>query len=616
VDQKNEATKLARGLIATAKASWRKTTGHSRHELLVAAHTTIVVAAMFEEFAAIVGKDVYKELEFHDLEKVWVVGGIKEHAINNIRVSVSLLLDLHAPLPTPALGFESVAGEHLNAFYQEAGTRLANFLRGLKDAEVISRETWQSLSNLPAKAVRCYREYYANLAADVPEFFVWASLRSHSFVERATTKATKLAEANSNALVRVEQLLRTVVDGDRANDQERVLSALNSAYLREPIAQVRLESDYLSFPTVEAGYVTPAYRAAVAQQQSNIADPAFWQTVPVREDLEEFFVGYLSSPDAAAKPLVVLGHPGAGKSMMTRVLAARLPTNLFVTAWVPLRRVDPDARVHRQIEQAVDDATNGRVSWLGLSDAGSEVTRVVILDGFDELMQATGVVQSRYLEDLAEFQRREQQIGRPISVIVTSRTVVADRARIPAGCVVLRLEDFDERRIKDWLYRWKKTNESYFQTDRYRALTLESAKACAPLSSQPLLLMMIALYTANPEVPEPGGEDVTSGALYQALIDEFVKRELAKETYFDRVNQSMMVDRRPSLSFTSFAMFNRGRLYVDERTLERDFDFLYDEKFSSDGTSLDEPLSRSQQTIGAFFFVHAHVLQNYEATAG
>ncbi len=628
VDQKNEATGLARKLVTAVKARWRRTTGHSRHELLEAAHTTIVVAAMFEEFAALVGKDVDEQLRFHDLEKVWVMGGTKETAINNVRLNVSFLLDMSAPLPTPALGFEKVVDEHLDSFYQDAKARLAGFLHCLKDAKVLTLETWRSLSELPANAIRRYREYYADIAADVPDFFVWSSLRSRSFLERVATEALAHTAANSNALERVEQLLLKVVDGDRASEQERALSAINSAYLREPLAHVGLDADTLAFPTVEAGYVTPAYRASVAQHRSNIADPAFWQAVPVREDLEEFFVGYLSSPDAAAKPLVVLGHPGAGKSMMTRVLAARLPTSLFVTAWVPLRRVDPDAPVHRQIEKAVEDATNGRVSWRGLSDAGTAATRVVILDGFDELMQATGVVQSRYLEDLAEFQRKEQQVGQPISVVVTSRTVVADRARVPSGCVVLRLEDFDEPRIRDWLTRWEKTNASWFHTDRYRALTFESAMACAPLSSQPLLLMMIALYAANPKVPEPGGEDVTTGALYRSLIDEFVRRELTKETHTDQVTEKMIAERRLSLGFTGFAMFNRGRFHVDERTLERDFEFLYNEKTGPDTTSLDEPLSRSQQTIGAFFFVHKsevgrshrrRVLRTYEflhATVG
>jgi len=58
---------------------------------------------------------------------------------------------------------------------------------------------------------------------------------------------------------------------------------------------------------------------------------------------------------------------------------------------------------------------------------------VVLLDGFDELLQATGVSQSDYLLKLARFQQREADQGRPVIVLVTSRTAVADRVRYPTA---------------------------------------------------------------------------------------------------------------------------------------------------------------------------------------
>jgi hypothetical protein len=604
VDQKNEATKLTGEILALARGRWGKTAGHSRHELLAAAHTTIAVTALFEEFAALVGDDVYEQLEISDLEKLWVMAGSDVLGINNVKLSITQLLDLEVPLPTPVRGFESVANEYLVKFYAEAGLRLGDFLRGLKDAKLIKLGHWSSLSQLSGNAVRRYREYYQKLAVDVPEFYVWAMLQGASFVERTSVRIAEMTGENSQALAKMERMLRSIVDRDSLGEQARMLDKLNSAYLHEPLAQVDLDSDALSFPTVESGFVTPGYRVDVVDRDSNVAAPGWWRRIPVRDNLDEFLVGYLSSPDAAVRPLVVLGHPGAGKSMLTKVLAARLPTNLFVTAWVPLRRVDPDAPVHRQIEQAIDELTNGRVSWLNLSEACQDVTRVVVLDGLDELMQATGVVQSRYIEDLVEFQQRERQLGRPVSIVLTSRTVVADRARIPPGCVILRIEEFDKSRIGEWLDHWRATNSSLFRSGVYRALTVESALACSPLSSQPLLLMMIALYAANPDVPEPGGDDVTLGALYRSLVDEFIMREVAKDTLSDRVDEKTLGDRRLSLGFTSFAMFNRGRLYVDDRTLERDFERFYGEDADPEATSFDERLTRPQRTIGGFFFIH------------
>ncbi|MCW2917010.1 MAG: hypothetical protein JWN52_5078, partial [Actinomycetia bacterium] len=46
---------------------------------------------------------------------------------------------------------------------------------------------------------------------------------------------------------------------------------------------------------------------------------------------------------------------------------------------------------------------------------------VIMLDGFDELLQATGIGQTDYLEQVARFQEREGDQGRPVAVIVTSR---------------------------------------------------------------------------------------------------------------------------------------------------------------------------------------------------
>ena len=81
-----------------------------------------------------------------------------------------------------------------------------------------------------------------------------------------------------------------------------------------------------------------------------------------------------------------------------------------------------------------------------------------MLDGFDELLQAAGVNRYDYLEQVREFQRRQLAIGRPVAVIVTSRTVVADRVRYPAGSVALQLQPFDDDQVRQWLMVWRRHN--------------------------------------------------------------------------------------------------------------------------------------------------------------
>ena len=95
--------------------------------------------------------------------------------------------------------------------------------------------------------------------------------------------------------------------------------------------------------------------------------------------------------------------------------------------------------------------TGENIHWPQLVETVRGARPVVILDGFDELLQATGVMHYDFLTDVQEFQKREQAVGRPLAVIVTSRIAVTDRALIPHGATVIKLEPFNEAQIKDWL---------------------------------------------------------------------------------------------------------------------------------------------------------------------
>jgi hypothetical protein len=77
---------------------------------------------------------------------------------------------------------------------------------------------------------------------------------------------------------------------------------------------------------------------------------------------------------------------------------------------------------------------------------------VILLDGFDELLQATGVSQSDYLLKVARFQQCEADQGRPVIALVTSRIAVADRVRYPEGTLALRLEPFRDEQVETIRY--------------------------------------------------------------------------------------------------------------------------------------------------------------------
>ncbi|MFD0514973.1 NACHT domain-containing protein [Streptomyces aureus] len=188
----------------------------------------------------------------------------------------------------------------------------------------------------------------------------------------------------------------------------------------------------------------------------------------MREDLTRYLAGALTSAGQERTPLLVLGQPGAGKSVLTWVLAARLPAAGFLPVRVPLRDVRAEDDLQEQIEQAVRAATGERVTWPDLVRSAGGAVPVLLLDGFDELLQTTGVHHNDFLVRVARFQEREAEQGRPLLALVTSRTSVADRARYPDGMVALRLEPFRAAQIQQWLAVWNDANAAGF-----------AARACA-----------------------------------------------------------------------------------------------------------------------------------------
>jgi hypothetical protein len=175
------------------------------------------------------------------------------------------------------------------------------------------------------------------------------------------------------------------------------------------------------------------------------------------------------------------------------VFAARLPVSQYTVVRVPLRRVSADAEIHRQIEEALDIDTHRRIAWHDLAEQSGETVRVVLLDGLDELLQASEHDRSRYLEDVMDFQERESMQRRPVVAVVTSRTVVADRVRVPDGTTIVKLDPFSNDDIADWLGRWNGVNASAIAAGLMGELTVSTARRQLDLAEQPLLLLMLAL---------------------------------------------------------------------------------------------------------------------------
>jgi hypothetical protein len=367
----------------------------------------------------------------------------------------------------------------------------------------------------------------------------------------------------------------------------------------------------------------PEWRGLSAETAHLVADERWWQKVPARDDFDLMLARYIGSPDATRVPMLLLGHPGAGKSMLVKLLAGRLPAAGYTVVRVPLRRVGANAPVIHQIRTALDLTTHGRVrDWHQLADRAGDTVRVVLLDGLDELLQASQHDRSGYLQDVTEFQRIEAAQGTPVVVLVTSRTVVADRVTIPDGTTVVKLDPFTDDDIVDWVERWTSVNARAIAAGRMGELTVDGALAQPHLAQQPLLLLMLAIYAADPTMA-PIDPELGTAELYRRLIDGFAQREAAKDIDRDprastpgerggnrpragtaggRTDdrEQRAADHRSRLEIAALGMFNRGRQDIGEEELGHDLEVIEPRLMTR-----WRPTEAGRRIIAEFFFVHA-----------
>ncbi|MCF6475053.1 hypothetical protein FAF44_42790 [Nonomuraea sp. MG754425] len=587
-DARAEAVRLGDAFLRGLRDKMKGLSRHDATRRLAAAHSVIVVAAFLDALREV---DVLRELSREDQRRITGTGDFGPH-----------LIDFGAPAPSPAVPFE-VLLDQLGRGYEVTTRTLVEHLSGLARWDTWDETTRARLTrDLPVRALRRYEELLRRLAADFPEVACWFDRLDH--------QATRAEIRNlAHGLAGVQEQLAAIPSTRGPSERLAALIRSNGATLGRPIMTTTRTPSGMSIPTLDRGYVDPAYRLLAPGWQHPVLPPEDgWARLPLRSDLGAFLAAHLLLPQAVEAPLLVLGQPGAGKSVLTRMLAARLPAAEFLPLRVELRGVPADGDVLAQVEHGIRTALDEPMSWPDFVHAAAGALPVVLLDGFDELLQATGVSQSDYLERVARFQRDQAEKGRPAVVVVTSRSAVANRARLPAGSYVVRLEPFDGDRIGRWVATWNDANLGYFRARGLRPLPVDRVRSVPKLAEQPLLLLMLALYDADAnalrDLPGLPG-DLHEAELYERLLHDFAVREIGKtRPHLEGGELERAVeDELLRLSITAFAMFNRGLQWIAEPDLEADLEAL----LPGEGRrprGLRRALTRAEDVIGGFFFVH------------
>lgn len=598
VDAQGRVIRLGRDLAIGLREQVRGARRVDRTQRLEAAHAVLTVTAYFEALAAAPLPFEASALKLTRREQLRLASGSEP-----AQGFLDALLNTAPPRPEPHLPYEDFL-EQLKNWYGRLSTRLLSFVRGLAVWDELSETAQAATAEVICgvvcdQAVTCFAELYGQMAREVPEFGFWSGQAEH----QATRAQIR------RALASVEGLFASMSSGAPPVDVAAALSNTYQSALSRPILAEGDAPAGMRLPTLAEGYLDPDFRVRPVGGGDWPADEEWWSEAPARSDLTEYLAGALTAPESRSAPLVILGQPGAGKSVLTKVLAARLPAADFLPVRVVLREAPAEADIQDQIEYAIRAATGERADWPQLARAAGAAMPVVLLDGFDEMLQATGVSHSDYLIKVARFQEREADQGRAVAVLVTTRTAVAGSARYPEGAVALRLEPFTPDQTGSWLGQWNQLNEGYLAAHGLAPLSPTVVARHPALACQPLLLMMLALYDADANALQRGpaaadGQPLDETALYEGLLTAFAAREVGKSAgSLPTAEVARLVEREMQrLSLIALGALNRSRQWITEAELDADLAALL-EPAPTKATDFAAPLGQAETALGRFFFI-------------
>jgi hypothetical protein len=571
-----------------------------RYRAIESAHLLVCYSAFFDAVA-------------HEIPDFWTaLSLLKSDQTSLTRLALhNELAHTAAPLPAvqhPLTGFHAQLAE-LRRFYHALALTVSQFLETLKIAEVkAARKAGQYVAIKDAivdRATERYQAQYVELAKKFPEFHIYATFhfqremdeRIRALAEVATTHRGEADTGFSRLAAAIEQIGRAPTSQALAD-----LRRIYNANIEQPILPKPVLG--LTLPRRRDIFIPQAYRAIHYTTGMRLDLDETWSKCPVEQDLGPFIERCLESPHTVDKPILILGQPGSGKSMLTHMIGS-IFAGRFDTVRVELRSVPADAKIYTQIEHFLSLETQGRrVTWPELRDQFTAAP-VVILDGLDELLQATGRVFGAYLQDCADFQSHSFALGRPVRTIVTSRIALIGRTHVPEDTIVIKLEEFDAARRRQWVDIWNRSNASYFGNADNKTMPLDLEPLHPELrvmSRQPLLLLLLAIYDADRNPTRDA--DLNRTALYHNIVRSFVKREEERDAIFNGLSLDEQTERvdleMRRLAVAGLTMFHHGKREITRGQVDRALDAF---AATYPTTEVGQPLGQAERLFGRFFFV-------------
>lgn len=270
------------------------------------------------------------------------------------------------PHPTQSLGEQKI---FLQKLWQEMTEGFIRFLDALAIWEQMDEKQQKKiielLNKLPEIANQHFDAQYYELARQFPDFAIWANLHEHKETHKLIAEYVQsyadLTLNQKNIDIGFERLEKTIcsipadIKKEQAKEIVENLKNFYQARIQDPIIENKNEQTDLIFPPVCKAFVPQSCRVLrYTDKMLHLEEESTWNKLNRRNDLGAFLFSYLRSPHSTQTPLVILGHPGSGKSLLTKMLAAKVMSSHYTVIRVSLREVNADAEIKNQIEEALE----------------------------------------------------------------------------------------------------------------------------------------------------------------------------------------------------------------------------------------------------------------------
>lgn len=589
----------------------------TRAQQIKYAYALIVYTSYFDALDEILPKKLIKELKKELKDKEF--SEFESDNDNNV------LLSDYRDIPfSDHIDSYSETINQLNKLYENVSERLLRLIDAKKLEIDINGKFAIDFKSLMTEvnklAIKNYEAQYLDLASNFNDFAFYVQSLEFQSIQKIVKEQSKRMESIDVGFRKLNALFNSLKNNSINSNSQDAVEELKSTYRKEILKPI-IDSEEISyddesvklrFPKIVDAFIPQSYKClSYTKRNMKLEEPEVWNNLKAHNNLDAFFIKYLSNPNSIDNPLIILGHPGSGKSLLTKVISAQLMCDYYTVIRIPLREVNAESSIDMLVENQIRKDSNRPLicGYGGFAKEFSDKPLLIILDGYDELLQAKGEVYSNYLQNVKLFQEHQKDLNRPVRIIVTSRITLIDKAIIPENSTIVRLLEFNEEQQNAWISIWNKENDAYFKYNNVLPFSLpdKSNKSIMELSEQPLLLLMLALYDSEGNSLAKLKNEIKRTQLYNNLIKRFVLRERRRYNGFLDLESNEQVNilnkEMSRLGVVAIGMYNRQTVHIHSNELENDLKFYNlnrEKRREVNGKRLND----SDSLLAGFFFIH------------